>query len=280
MLSKSDVDLVAIITPHNTHFPIACQCLRAGRHVICEKPMALTTEECDKLIEEAGKRELLVTAYHNRHWNGDTLQLVQKVKQERVVGDIVRIELHPRVIYAVNDSWRCSRKLSGGIAYDWGVHLLEAALQLVDSELLEVSGYSHNGFRSGETRWGDDVIEDDFQLTARFGNGIWVTLSVSGIDCLPKRDGRGLVEVTGTGGTFVSDPTGWKIYKREGEQIVSESGKNPPDNWQCFYDEVKDYFTDGKKLTITPEWARRPVHILDLARRSAEIGHTLPAKYK
>ncbi len=47
MLDKSDVNLVVIITPHNTHAELALQCLRAGRHVISEKPLAITTEECD-----------------------------------------------------------------------------------------------------------------------------------------------------------------------------------------------------------------------------------------
>jgi len=280
MLANSDVNLLAVITPHNTHYAIARQCLQAGKHVICEKPMTLTTEECDDLIEEAGQHGLLVTAYHNRHWNGDILQAVQKVKHDHAIGDIVRIELHPRVCYSVNDSWRCNRKLSGGIAYDWGVHLLEAALQLVDGDLLEVSGYAHNGFRSTQTKWGKDVVEDDFQLTARFGNGVWVMLTASNIDCLPKRNERGLMEITGTQGTFVSDPTGWKIFKLVKDKIVSENGPNLPDRWQCFYDEIRGFMVEGKPLTITPEWARRPVHILDLALRSIEAGRTLPAKYK
>lgn len=280
MLAQCAVDLLVVITPHNTHFPIALECLQAGKHVICEKPMTLTTEECDTLISEARKRGLLATAYHNRHWNGDTLQLVRKVREEGAVGDIVRIELHPRVIYDLNETWRGSRKLSGGIAYDWGVHLLEAALQLIDSDLVEVAGYAHLGFRGVNSRWGDDALEDDFQLTARFSDGIWVTLSVSGVDCLPKRDGRGLIEVTGTEGTFVSDPVGWKLSRHGKDGIESESGENPPANWQIFYDEISAHLTQGAALTITPEWARRPVHILDLARKSIEAGQALPAEYK
>jgi predicted dehydrogenase len=279
MLDKSEVDLLAIITPHNTHYPIALQCLRGGKHVVCEKPMALTTAECDELIAEGQRRGLLATAYHNRHWNGDTLQLVKKVGQERAIGKIIRIELHPRVICQLDDSWRSNRKLSGGIAYDWGVHLLEAALQLVDGNLVEVAGYAHSGLHHTTTRWGADVVEDEFQLTARFDNGVWVMLNVSKVDCLPKRTERGLIEVTGTEGTFVSEPSGWKIHRRVGDQIITESGSNLSDQWQCFYDEVRDYIVQDTRLTITPEWARRPVHILDLARQSIAVGRALPAIY-
>jgi len=150
----------------------------------------------------------------------------------------------------------------------------------VDGDLLEVSGYAHNGFRRTQTCWGDDVVEDDFQLTARFSNDVWVTLSVSNIDCLPKRDERGLIEITGTTGTFVSEASGWRMLKQVNDQIVSEKGSNLPDQWQCFYDEVRDFLVKDITPAITPEWARRPVHILDLARRSIEGRHTLPAQYK
>ena len=63
MLDKSGVNLVVIITPHNTHADLALQCLRAGRHVISEKPLAITTEECDAMIREAAKQNLLLSTY-------------------------------------------------------------------------------------------------------------------------------------------------------------------------------------------------------------------------
>ena len=68
MLKKTVVNLVVIITPHNTHKDLALQCLKANCHVICEKPFAITTADCDEMIAEANSRGLLVTTYHNRHW--------------------------------------------------------------------------------------------------------------------------------------------------------------------------------------------------------------------
>ncbi|MEI6432934.1 MAG: Gfo/Idh/MocA family oxidoreductase, partial [bacterium] len=80
MLEKSDIDLVTIITPHNTHFELARQCLQAGRHAICEKPMTITMKEADILIEEAKKRNLLVSIYHNRHWDGCVIRAVEAMR--------------------------------------------------------------------------------------------------------------------------------------------------------------------------------------------------------
>jgi len=70
MLRRSGCDLVTIITPHDTHAALAMKCLRAGKHVVVEKPMSITTAECDRMIAEAGRRKLLLTTYHNRHWDG------------------------------------------------------------------------------------------------------------------------------------------------------------------------------------------------------------------
>jgi scyllo-inositol 2-dehydrogenase (NADP+) len=77
MLKKSDVNLVVLITPHNTHAKLALQCLRAGRSVISEKPLAITTKDCDAMIAEAKKRGLLLTTYHNRHWDGCVLEALK-----------------------------------------------------------------------------------------------------------------------------------------------------------------------------------------------------------
>ena len=59
------------------------------------------------------------------------------------------------------DWWRTSKSISGGILYDWGVHLLEYALQLIDSEMVEVAGYAKTGFWAKETKWKDDTNEDE-----------------------------------------------------------------------------------------------------------------------
>ena len=62
MLKDSDVNLVVLITPHNTHAKLALQCLRAGRSVISEKPLAITTADCD--AHDSGSKEAWFTAYN------------------------------------------------------------------------------------------------------------------------------------------------------------------------------------------------------------------------
>ncbi|MFZ2655804.1 MAG: Gfo/Idh/MocA family oxidoreductase, partial [Victivallales bacterium] len=136
MLKKSDVNLLAIITPHNTHAKLAIQCLKAGRHIVCEKPLAITTAECDAMIAEAKKNNLVASTYHNRHWDGCILDAVKKVRSG-AIGEVVRVEAHMGGWGQPGDWWRTSRTISGGILYDWGVHLLEYSFQILEGEKMK-----------------------------------------------------------------------------------------------------------------------------------------------
>ena len=140
MLRKSDVNLLAIITPHNTHAQLAMQCLNAGRHVVCEKPLAITTAECDTMIAAAKKNKVVLSTYHNRHWDGLILEAMKHIRAGEI-GAVVRVDVQMAGWNKPGDWWRSSKTISGGLLYDWGVHLLEYTLQVVNDDIREVSGY-------------------------------------------------------------------------------------------------------------------------------------------
>jgi predicted dehydrogenase len=276
MLKKSDVNLVTLITPHNTHARLALKCLRAGKHVVCEKPLAITTAECDRMIAAAEKSDVILSTYHNRHWDGCILEAVDRIKKQGAIGDIVRIEAHMGGYGQPRDWWRASKTISGGILYDWGVHLLEYALQLIDGEIQEVTGFAKTGHWAPKTAWKDDTNEDEGFAIVRFASGAWLTLTITHIDSNPK---RGQLEITGTKGSYIFDGGTFELIQPQGESAVVTRGKNRPSEGQRFYDNITDHLVKGKKLVITPEWARRPIHILDLACKSAEKGRAQKAKY-
>lgn len=277
MLNKSDVNLVAVITPHNTHAKLALQCLRAGRHVVCEKPFAITTAECDAMIHEAKKRKLMVSTYHNRHWDGCIMEAVKRVRRERVIGDVFRVEAHMGGYSQPGSTWRSSKSISGGILCDWGVHLLEYALQIIDSDIVDVAGYAKTGFWASETKWKKDTIEDEGFAVVRFKSGQWLTFCISALDSNPK---RGMLEITGTKGSYIMDGGIYEIIRHGGGQTIVTRGKNMDGQWDKYYKNIADHLIKGTKLIITPEWARRPIHIFDLASQSAKKGVAMKAKYK
>ena len=278
MLKKSDVHLLAIITPHNTHARLAIQCLKAGRHVVTEKPFAVTTAECDAMIAAAKRGKAVLSTYHNRHWDGCALEAVRQIVKEGVIGDVFRIEAHMGGYGKPGDWWRTSKSISGGILYDWGVHLLEYSLQILKGAgLAEVAGFAHKGFWAPQTAWKKDTNEDEGFALARFTNGAWLSLTISSLDSNPK---HGWLEITGTRGSYVFDGGTWEVtHVRDGQTVVTK-GRNPQGEGWKLYQNVADHLVKGKPLVITPEWARRPIHILDLANQSAKKGTALKAKYK
>lgn len=276
MLRGSGVDMIVIITPHNTHAKLATQCLKAGRHVVCEKPLAITTAEVDAMIRAARDSDVMLSTYHNRHWDGRIRQAVGLVKKQRVIGDVFRIECHMGGYSQPGDWWRTSRSISGGVLYDWGVHLLEYSLQLLDAPVTEVAGFAHEGFWAPKTRWKGDTNEDEGFLVVRFKGSQWLTLCITHLDSKPK---DGWLEITGTKGTLVFDGDHTTICRHLKGRTVTTRLKNPRDEGFRYYENVAAFLTGKAPLVITAEWSRRPIHILDLAARSAKSGKALRAKY-
>ncbi len=254
MLKNADIDLVTIITPHNTHAKLGRQCLRAGKHVVCEKPLAITTAECDAMIADARKAGVVLSTYHNRHWDGWILRALKLVKEKKSIGQIYKIDARMGRRELPRDWWRTSRSISGGILYDWGVHLLEYGLQLADSDIVEVSGYARRGYWAPRTKWKADTNEDEAVAVVRFRNGIWMNLCMTSIDSNAK---PGFLEISGTEGSYV---IGWRQYtlqRREGHKLVTEEGEHLPSEWHRFYENIAAHLVRGTKLAITPEWSRR-----------------------
>jgi predicted dehydrogenase len=276
MLRKSAVNLVTLITPHNTHAPLALECLKAGRHVVAEKPMAITTAECDAMIAAARKSKVVLSTYHNRHWDGIILGAMQHIRAG-TIGDVVRIEMEMGRMAKPGDWWRSSKSISGGILYDWGVHLCEYILQMVNSDIAEVSGFTWNGVWAGQTKWKKDTIEDDGQIVIRFKSGAWATIHITSLDARPNQP---WFKVVGTKGTLTPDWWNTEIATLDGDKRVTTQMATPPSQGHLFYQNIADHLVKGTKLVITPEWSRRPIHIIDLACQSAKAGKAMKPKYK
>ena len=228
------------------------------------------------MIAAAKANKVMLSTYHNRHWDGLVLAAVKHIRAG-LVGEVVRIEAHGGGYNQPGDWWRSSRSISGGILYDWGVHMLEYGLQLIDSDIVEVSGFAHKGFWASKTAWKADCNEDEAFALVRFKNGARLSLIQSSIDANPR---AGMLSVSGTKGSYVMDGSHNTLYSVVDGNPTVVKYKNPSSEGWRFYQNVADHLVKGKKLVITPEWARRPIHILDLAIKSAKKNCALKATYK
>jgi predicted dehydrogenase len=278
LLADASVDLVTVITPHNTHAELGLKIASAGRHVVLEKPMAITTAECDAMIEAGRRQNVVVSTYHNRHWDGWILRAIELFKSG-ALGDIVRIDLRMGSHSRPGDWWRSSRSISGGILYDWGVHLLEYSLQLIASPATEVSGYAWNGFWAAQPgfRWADDANEDEAQAVVRFASGQRLNLTITHLDAAPE---RGFIKIVGTKATHLIEWNSAETFTPQADgRLVVERAPTSKSEGHKFYENIAAHLTKGEPLVITAEWARRPIHLLDLAAQSAKAGRALPVTY-
>lgn len=130
LLGDPAIEAVVIATPSDTHGALAAQALRAGRHVVVEKPFALSLGEARDLVALAQAQDRTLVAFHNRRWDSDFLSVAQAITAGRI-GRVVHFESHfDRFRPTVRDRWREQGGAGAGVWFDLGPHLVDQALML------------------------------------------------------------------------------------------------------------------------------------------------------
>ena len=131
MLADQSIQLCVVATPNDVHRLLAEQCLEAGRHVVVDKPLVLHSDDAAALARLARKKKLVLSAYHNRRWDGDYRTLETLLESGRLGEPLVfeshfdRFRMEPRA-----GAWRETQEKGGGILFDLGPHLIDQALAL------------------------------------------------------------------------------------------------------------------------------------------------------
>lgn len=128
----ASLDLVVIATPNRTHVPLARAALEAGLPVVVDKPLAVSAADARDLVREAAHRDLLLTVFQNRRWDGDYLTL-RRLLGAGALGDVLRYESRfERWRPTPKGGWRehGDPEEAGGLLYDLGSHLIDQALHL------------------------------------------------------------------------------------------------------------------------------------------------------
>jgi predicted dehydrogenase len=126
LIANPEVDLVYIATPPFLHYPQALAALQAGKHVICEKPLALAVEEADELVALAREKDLLCIANLMQRYN-PLFEAVRRVVESRVLGECLHgfFENYASDEGLRPEHWFWNRKMSGGIFIEHGVHFFD-----------------------------------------------------------------------------------------------------------------------------------------------------------
>lgn len=129
-IRATEPDLVVIATPNHSHAELALQALAAGRNVVVDKPLTVTTEEARRLIAASERAGKLLSVFHNRRWDDDFLTL-RRLIDEGALGRLTQFESHfDRFRPTVRQRWREGDGPGAGSWYDLGPHLIDQALCL------------------------------------------------------------------------------------------------------------------------------------------------------
>ena len=157
------VDAVYIALPNSMHAEYAIRAARAGIHVLCEKPMAVTVEECRQMIAAAGKARVKLMVAYRLHFEAVNLAAIDRARRGDL-GDLKFFNSSFSMTVRRGDI-RTRRAYGGGSLYDIGVYCINAARNLFGAEPTEVSAITIN---SGVARLAE--VDETTAVTLRFGN--------------------------------------------------------------------------------------------------------------
>ena len=284
MLELDDIDAVSVCTPNYLHAPITIAAFEAGKHIICEKPLAITPEEGEAMVA-AGKRagKLFMTAFNNR-FRGDT-QVLKKFVEQGELGEIYYAKtgwLRRRGIPGMGGWFTTKSKSGGGPLIDLGVHVLDLTLWLMGNpKAVTVTGSTYAKFGQcgkGMGTWGTAEesgkcdVEDLAAAFIRLNTGATVVLETSWASNVE----RDVVYTTlmGTKGGADVDPL--RVYTEMHGALVDVTPSYSNQSGHLM--EIKhfvDCIVNGKEPISTGEHGLEVTRILDAIYKSAEQGREI-----
>ncbi len=134
VLTDEQVDLVTVAIPNDDHYDTVVRALKAGKHVLCEKPVAMNSDELDRMIRTAKEAGCIFSVHQNRRWDVDYLAM-KAIYESGKIGEVFDIESRIHGSRGIPSDWRCQKKHGGGMMLDWGVHLIDQILMIVPKRI-------------------------------------------------------------------------------------------------------------------------------------------------
>lgn len=281
-LLAGDIELVVIVTPHDTHADLAVRALEGGKHVVVDKVMCLTLDEADRMIDAARAAGRVLTVYQNRRWDGDFLT-VRKLLDEGALGEPVVIEARwVRADVSRRASWRLQRARGGGMWLDLGAHMVD--------QLMLLFGPVASVFCTQDFTEPDLDVATLTECLLTFRSGVTGLIETGALT--PIERPRWLVRGTeACYEKYGSDPQEARL--REGIVGWPEVDPGPvgrlarvddgsaaqvptvPGDWGAFYGNVRDAIRGEAHVAVKPTECRAALEVLLAAEQSARAGEVV-----
>jgi predicted dehydrogenase len=287
LANDPEVDLVIVSTPPDSHARLCLEMIKAGKHVLCEKPLALDRSETDALTAAAATQRVHLSCHQNRRWDADYLA-IRSALSDGLIGELFYLETFVGGFSHPCGYWHSHQPVSGGTAYDWGAHYLDWIVSLVPAAITAVVGTRHKRV------WHDVTNSDQERVQVFFSGGQEAEFIHSDIAAATKPKWY----LLGTEGAIVSRWRQVSTYEIDPVHYFQQhdipATEMPPELWLsrridsgavearrlplperrpfAFHQNLADYLLLGEPLAAPLEDSVQVVTILEAAARSAANG--------
>lgn len=278
LIADPTIQLVAISTPNDSHFPLARAALEAGKHVVIDKPLANSVAEAEELAALACAKGLMLSAFHNRRWDGDFLTVRALLDSGRL-GEVMLAELRwDRFRPEVTNAWKDAPEVGSGILADLGPHLIDQALVLfgmpdalqADLEMQRAGARTDDYFEATLFYGKRRVVLSAGRLVARARprfslHGTAGSFVKFGLD--PQ---EAAMKAGGKPGDHCEDPALYGVLMRgdgTAETVSTQAG-----DYRAYYSAVGSAIANGAGTPVSVEDAITGLRLIDVMRRSARDG--------
>jgi predicted dehydrogenase len=276
-VAHAGVDLVVIATPNDTHAPLAEAALRAGKHVVVDKPFTITLAEARALAATAAEAGRHLSVFQNRRLDGDFLGVRRELAAGRV-GEVVELRSEfSRYRPEVRDRWRERAGPGSGMWYDLGPHLVDQALVLfglpetvhADLQVQRRGGSTVDWFHAVLGYGRRRVILESSMLATDAATRFLVRGTRGS---LTKRGGDVQEAQLKAGRT-----PGCLDWGRDADPLlfVGAEGDAPTEvatpagDWRGYYEAVRDAVRGVGELPVTPAQATSVMSVIEAGMRSS-----------
>ena len=279
-----DLDLIVIATPNDSHFPLAAAALKAGKHVVVDKPFTLDLGEARELVKIARQYNRLLSVFQNRRWESEVLA-AKSILTSGVLGKVVHFEAHmDRFRPLVRQRWREDPGPGAGLWFDLGPHLIDLTLHLFglpDSVLASITalrpGSKTDDWAHVQLIYPDMRVILNATLLSSGGaartliHGTHASWAKYGTDLQEKQLVEGIIP--GTKG-FGDDPDPGILF--DGATGKRTEIPAPPADQIGYYIGIRDAILGLGPLPVSPESAIAVMAILETTFASGAQGKVLP----
>ena len=286
LFENPDIDVIDICTPNMYHTPLVVAALEAGKHVICEKPLAPTPRDVEKIIaaRDASGKEVM-TAQHFRF--SGVSQAVKREVEAGMLGDVYHARgwMLRRNAYIPTPTFVYKRNSGGGACIDIGVHILDLTLWMMGNPRpVTVSGVTRSNLARQEgvfSAWhqgdmpADMDVEEFAAAFVRFENGATLVLEVSWLLHHDTQSEDMQLWLYGTEGgchwpsaQFLTSNYQTRQLYNSTLEVVAD--KMEPHAFECF--EFARALAEGRPSPVPPEQSLQVLAILDAVYQSQQEG--------